>query len=387
MKRPGLAPSLSVLPLALALAAAVPAHAFDAVNAPVHALTATTEAPCQSWQSVPVPSPPSDHAALAAAAASSSSDVWAVGYSAPPSQTSLATLTEHFDGNRWRVVRSPTLGNQAQLTGVAVISPAVAWAVGSGIPSGSQGQVPLLLHWNGARWLKIKHAAFTGAGMLKGISATSASDVWVVGAAQTGTTSRTLIEHFDGSAWSVVPSPSPDTSAQLSGVTAISLTDAWASGTSVLPSQANRTLLEHWDGVSWSTVSTPDQGQILEAVAASSSRDIWAVGLGQSISDALADHFDGTAWTDVPTPAPSSIVNELLGVAVSSTTDAWSVGGYYDHGLHTLIEHWDGSAWSVSFEGALGTLSSVATVPGGGVWAVGALGQGITASPYAAFHC
>jgi hypothetical protein len=388
MNRHALTGWLSLLPIAIALLAPVRAHAFDSVNASGHSLTATgPAAACQAWQIVPVPIPASDHVALAAAAASSSSDVWSVGYVAPASQTSLATLTEHFDGTRWRIVHSPTLGADARLRGVAVISPADAWAVGDGQPLGSPGAVPLLLRWNGAQWVKLRHGAFPGAGTLSGVSATSGSDVWAVGTAQTGTTSQTLIEHFDGTVWSVVPSPSPGTSAQLLAVTAISATDAWAVGTSVLPSQANLSLLEHWDGVRWSVVPAPDQGQILEGVAASSPRDIWAVGLGLTIRDSLADHFDGTTWTSVPAATPSIVVNQLLGVAMASTSDAWSVGAFYDHGLHMMIQHWDGSAWSVSFHGDLGSLAGIATVPGGGAWTVGSLGQGTAVSPFAAFHC
>jgi hypothetical protein len=362
--------------------------AVAGASPPVPPAVAFTPAPaCQTWQTVPVPTPQTGPAALASVAASSASDVWAVGYSAPASQISLATLTEHDDGTGWRIVRSPTLGNQAQLTGVAVISRANVWAVGDGIPLGSQGAVPLLLHWRGTRWTKARNPAFPGLGSLKAVSASSASDVWAVGAAQVGSASRTLIEHFDGTAWSVIPSPSPDGADQLSAVTAISAADAWAAGTSALPGQSNRTLLEHWDGVSWSVVPTPDQGQAFEGVAASSSQDVWAVGLGQAIRDTLAGHFDGAAWTEVATPTPSIVVNELLGVGVASSSNAWAVGAFYDHGLHVLIEHWDGSAWSVSLEGGLGSLSGVAPVPGGGVWAVGSLGQGATASPFAAFHC
>jgi hypothetical protein len=379
---------LSMIGIVGVLSAPVHAGAVDSRAAPVRLLAAAAAgASCGAWQIVPVPSPPSSHAALAAVGASSSLDVWAVGYSAPASQTSVATLTEHFDGTGWRIAHSPTLGSEAQLMGVAAISPTKAWAVGEGTPSGGQGQVPLLLRWNGTGWRRVGRAAFAGTGTLRGVSATSGRDVWAVGAAQTGPSSRTLIEHFDGVAWSVTPSPSPDTSAQLSAVTAISATDAWAAGTSVLSSGANRPLLEHWDGVEWSVVPAPGEGQVMEGLASSSPQDVWAVGLGQSLRDSLADHFDGATWTTVPAPTPSIVVNELLGVAVASTSDAWSVGAYYDHGLHTLIEHWDGAAWSVSFEGDLGSLSGATTVPGGGTWAVGSVGQGLAASPFAAFHC
>ncbi len=42
--------------------------------------------------------------------------------------------------------------------------------------------------------------------------------------------------------------------------------------------------------------------------------------------------------------------NELLGVSARAAKDVWAVGYYggnADH--HTLIEHWNGTAWSVKW--------------------------------------
>ena len=39
----------------------------------------------------------------------------------------------------------------------------------------------------------------------------------------------------------------------------------------------------------------------------------------------------------------------LAGVAATSSTSAWAVGGYNPHTAYrTLIEHWNGKAWEVS---------------------------------------
>ncbi len=50
---------------------------------------------------------------------------------------------------------------------------------------------------------------------------------------------------------------------------------------------------------------------------------------------------------------------------------AWAVGAAYQHGLHQVIDHWDGTTWQSSFFGDLGRVAAVTTTPGGGAWAVG----------------
>jgi hypothetical protein len=110
----------------------------------------------------------------------------------------------------------------------------------------------------------------------------------------------------------------------------------------------------------------------LHAVAARSATDVWAVGYASG--NTLIEHWNGTKWSVVTSPSSG----ELDGVAVFSATDAWTVGWYGS--FETLTEHWNGTSWSVVSSpnpGGYDRLSGVAVVPGSTqVWA-----EGIQAAP------
>jgi len=95
----------------------------------------------------------------------------------------------------------------------------------------------------------------------------------------------------------------------------------------------------------------------------------------------------GGHWTAVEPHSPGTVNNDLTGMAVLSVDDAWAVGTYADEaGGQTLIERWDGAAWSVvrspdPGDGGGDFLSAVAAVSPSSVWAVGeydTAGQGKT---------
>ena len=67
-------------------------------------------------------------------------------------------------------------------------------------------------------------ARATSGGVLTGIAAVSANDIWAVGYTTDPTTGfeRTLTEHFDGTSWTIVASPNATTGHNtLAGVTAL----------------------------------------------------------------------------------------------------------------------------------------------------------------------
>ena len=151
----------------------------------------------------------------------------------------------------------------------------------------------------------------------------------------------------------VVPSPNkgPFPNA-LSDIDAVASDDIWAVGTRFTKAFDDRTLTLHWNGTTWSRVASPNAGPAsaandLVSVSAVGTDDVWAVGLRGLKS--LALHWDGTAWAVVASPTPEGIA-DLAAVVALATDDVWAVGGFVDHtanAVRTLVEHWDGTGWSV----------------------------------------
>ena len=138
----------------------------------------------------------------------------------------------------------------------------------------------------------------------------------------------------------------------------------------------------------WPVVASPNVGSdenSLLGVTAVSPTNAWAVGWfhdGTSgVSKTLIQHWDGAAWTVVPSPnadAPST----LAAVDALSANDAWAVGRFVadtssEAGGRTLTEHWNGSAWELvpspnnGIEGGNGNLRGVHALASDDVWAVG----------------
>ncbi|HLJ32215.1 MAG TPA: hypothetical protein VKU38_01120, partial [Ktedonobacteraceae bacterium] len=204
---------------------------------------------------------------------------------------------------------------------------------------------------------------------LNSVAVVSASDVWAVGY-QGG---QTLIEQWNGSSWNVISSTG---TGQLNGVAVVSASDVWAVGTN-----NHKTLTEHWNGSSWTVVPSPDSGaSVLYGLSVVSTSDIWAVGDGDKTkSKSLIEHWNGTAWKIVPGANVRSGPNGdvLDAVAAVSSNNVWAVGNYStgDANFSPLIEHWNGSKWSVVTGGSSGNsngLPGLASVPGSkNLWAVG----------------
>ncbi len=119
---------------------------------------------------------------------------------------------------------------------------------------------------------------------------------------------------------------------------------------------AHQTLIEQWDGTSWSIVASPNisgaQHNFLETVACNSASDCWAVGEYFDTSNAryrtLIEQWNGSAWSIVASPNVGNDHNDLYGVTCTSASQCWAVGFYYNSAAYqTLIEQWNGGAWSI----------------------------------------
>lgn len=182
-------------------------------------------------------------------------------------------------------------------------------------------------------------------------------------------------------AWSIVPSPSPGIYSILLSVSATGPSDAWAVGYWIDQNNAQHTLAEHWDGSAWTMVPSRDVGAVgsqLNGVVALSPTNAWASGAFLTVNrDArtIVEHWDGTRWSVVHSPNIGT-TSELGKIAAVSPTDIWSIGLFYKTNgtFHPLAEHWDGSAWSIVPAPTVGLDSQflgVAPIASGDVWAVG----------------
>jgi hypothetical protein len=146
-------------------------------------------------------------------------------------------------------------------------------------------------------------------------------------------------------------------------------------------------------------VSHSTFGAKLNGLAVVSASDIWAVGYGPPlpgeaafVKRTLIEHWNGTAWSIVPSANPP--VNtypqaELFSVFALSASNVWAVGSYENPSYFpsfTLIEHWDGIGWSIvpspSPDSQLNELRSIAGVASNDIWVVGLAGDGGTFNPW-----
>jgi hypothetical protein len=201
--------------------------------------------------------------------------------------------------------------------------------------------------------------------------------------AKAATSSQSRVSSNACGNWTVVPSPGPaNTSSGLDGVAAVSASNVWAVGGSGSQLGLGLTLIEHWQGSTWKIVTSPSPSSIfnhLYAVTTVSANDVWAVGFDVNSSQAtqtLVEHWNGTSWSVVKSPSPGSINNQLFSVAAVSASDVWAVGFTATNTTqHTLIEHWNGTSWTVvksPSPSSNDVLTGVAAVSANDVWAVGA---------------
>jgi hypothetical protein len=176
--------------------------------------------------------------------------------------------------------------------------------------------------------------------------------------------------------WQLQSSPNPSsTENYLNAVTATSSTNAWAVGTYDNANGVRRTLVEHYDGTSWQKVASPNVGSIdseLNGTRAASSGNVWAVGFyGDSNFDShpLIEHYDGTSWS--VSSSPDQVGVKLQAVGTSSSTNAWAVG--YGGPAGAFSERYDGSNWTIVSSPTLtdGQFWGVTTTSSSNAWAVG----------------
>jgi hypothetical protein len=203
------------------------------------------------------------------------------------------------------------------------------------------------------------------------------------------------------SGWHLAPNPTVqgDDQDDLVAASAVAFDDIWAVGTRFISGWTGPTaaLFEHWDGRAWTVVDGADTNGAsvrLNAVAAVSSDDVWAVGEylptadETSASASLIEHWNGNAWELVSSPplgldeGPNA-GRTLDAISALSPTDIWVLGHSFVNTdvtatlIDDVFEHWDGHSWSivhtsqVGSDKGVGALNDISAASPTDAWTVG----------------
>ncbi|MEV4313758.1 hypothetical protein [Actinocrispum sp. NPDC049592] len=333
--------------------------------------TAPAVAGAGVWTKVPAPGPVGG--VLTAVYSRTDADAWAVG--------SAGIL--RWNGTAWNQVSTTGLP-AVQMSAVSAAAADDAWIVGSNRVSGYSRRQGTALYWDGNAW-SVRAPALPVRSDLVGVAALSTGNVWAVG--KIGI--QSLVEHWDGTAWTqvVIPEPNPGNISSLTGLSARAADDIWAVGTYTDTDAHNQTYSLHFDGTAWSLVPMPKAPQTstfpvytLTSVVAVGAADVWAVG---QVSEGaptrtLIEHWNGTAWSVVASPTPG-LFPVLRSVAARGANDVWAVGDIATNDstpqYRTFTLRWDDTRWSRVASPPAGDYSelyAVAARPGTShIWAVG----------------
>ena len=271
--------------------------------------------------------------------------------------TGTGTLGATWDGARWGIVPTPSPGPENQLLAVSCTATTACVAAGSTMVDGLLQT--LVERWDGAAWAVVPTPDVTGKEtVLSGVSCTTASSCVAVGAAWTEDVYdfQTVVERWDGSTWTLVPGTGPAGGGYLADVACTAVTSCTAVGWDDL----GHTLVLVGGGTTWVRAVTPDVAgadDALYGVTCLGPSDCTAVGQSGSVTgvgSALVLHGDGSTWTSVPTPPPPGQADDLNHVTCTSTDACVAVGNRFepapagvDPTQDTLVESWDGTAWTV----------------------------------------
>lgn len=133
------------------------------------------------WTAYPLPNVGVQENSLLAVSMPMPGRAWAVGYYVD-GHFQQRTLVQHFDGNNWSVVPSRSLGEEQNiLCGVAAISDCDVWAVGA--EEDAYGLWDTLTeHWDGSEWSVVKSVdPGVNGNQLYAVKAKSSHDIYAVG--------------------------------------------------------------------------------------------------------------------------------------------------------------------------------------------------------------
>ena len=191
-------------------------------------------------------------------------------------------------------------------------------------------------------------------------SAPARNDIWAV------TFLGGSVLNWNGSAWQTEPRGGWKDGTRFTGITAISATDVWLFGTAGRLHQGAGTW--HFTGTAWKRV-TGAAGGIFRASAAGRS-DIWGIGNAGHAFNALF-HFGGSTWRrSQPQALVGFTYSHVLALSRSNVWVAGTVAGV------PKLGHFDGHGWKRLRMPGTASATGMCRDGRGGLWVIANAGTG-----------
>jgi len=285
-------------------------------------------------------------------------------------------LIAHYHDGAWTVHITPNVsGGDVYFEGISALSNSDVWATGYFQSGGVVRSA--VLHYDGVAWTgELLPLADPAHNWAMSIEAIAPDNVWVVGFS--GEYARYMAFHYDGRTWNAVDFPEPPAAvyAEFSGISATSASDVWISATTRIMLDDYESKTFHYDGRAWTQIDMPQPSSspVLYEIAAASPDDAWAV--GDKFVDGIGHqpltyHWNGLEWTEVVAPMPGIGWNFLFGVDVAPDGRAYAAGYHYYGAVSepiAIVYEPEANAWT-GFDMPMVGYSTVA-------WGAGALPSG-----------
>jgi hypothetical protein len=264
---------------------------------------------------------------------------------------------QRWNGTKWveQAMPQPTPSKSALLAVSCKV--AVCFAVGEYTGTGNKTQ-PLIERASASGWTKVNAPQASGGSLLTGVSCPTSTACFAVGRTVNG---KTLAMAWHNNGWKIMKTANKSgVRNKLTSIACVSATNCWAVGR--YDAELLGTLIEHWNGTAWTIVPSPSRKPTpnfelsgendLQGIACVGAKFCLAVGSdtgnGFTFQETLVEKWNGTTWSLVKS-ANGGKYSNLASIACTATTSCWAVGDWVNSASatphHTLIEHWNGSAW------------------------------------------
>lgn len=255
-----------------------------------------------------------------------------------------ARLWSYRPDGTWTRQTMPAGTHATEIRDVAMVSLTAGWATDA-----RNG----VLSYDGTEWRRVSAEVFRGTDRFGQISATSASNVWVLGTREADAGRVPALWHWNGERWTHHRGPDQVdpmwADYQIVEVAAIGAGEVWLlADDSAGTEQFVDAHVADWDGQQWTTQVVPQSRHPLD-LAASSPTSIWvSVTPDDTRNGSQLMHWNGGQWSEIGGRARLHTLEKLAATA----DGVWAMGYYQrDNGRNTrsALLYTDGATWTAHY--------------------------------------